>query len=159
MRARPTAPRTIPVLRAKQAEIRKSLAIEIGFRLSALRVRGSANDSRAFTVRSNGHKPVTDHPIDFDCDRTVIGRLGGKLFRNVANLDAEPRLDPKPAQPEVDGVHSSQPARKRRETMERAVFLLRACAAAREGGDPRVQNLIMRAESELARLRKREETR
>lgn len=123
--------------------------------LSDRHVRGSANEYRASIARASGHEPVTDYPIDFDCGRTVIDKLGSELFRNVANWDAAPGTGPNS---EVDGVPSSQLTRKRRETMERAVFLLSACAATREGGDPGIQKLIMRAESDLALLRKREET-
>ncbi len=79
------------------------------------------------------------------------------MRRRAVNRDTAPVEKPQTADDDAEIACSAQSLRAEIEAMERAVFLLRNYAASRED-DHRVQKTIMRAESELARLRKREET-
>lgn len=125
--------------------------------LSDRLVRESENEAPGQAVFVDGGEPLTDRPIDLDGRRTAGDRARSELRRRAVNRDTAPVEKPRTADdPEI--ARSAQSLRAEIEAMERAVFLLRKYAASREG-DHRVQKTIMRAESELARLRKREETR
>jgi hypothetical protein len=102
---------------------------------------------------------VTDRPIDLDGHRTFEGKQESELRRKAVNRDTAPGARPNMADIDFDAALSVEPARTWVEAMEKAAFLLRRYAATREADDPRIQKLIKRAESDLARLRKREETR
>lgn len=102
---------------------------------------------------------MTDRPIDLDGHRTVEGKISSELRRQAVNNDTAPDPHMIVADIEIDAALAVQPARTWIEVMEKASFLLTRYAATREAEDPRIQKLIKRAESDLARLRKREETR
>lgn len=129
-----------------------------GFLPSVRRGRRSANETRVFTIRTQGHEPVTDRPIDLDGHRTVEGKIRSELRRKAVNRDTAPDARPITAGNDIDAALLVQPARTWIEAMEKAAFLLRRYEATREADDPRIQKLIKRAQSDLARLRKREET-
>ena len=100
---------------------------------------------------------MTDRPIDLDGRRTAGDRARSELRRRAVNRDTAPVEKPWTADDDAEIAHTAQSLRAEIEAMERAIFLLRNYAASRED-DQRVRKMIMRAESELARLRKREET-
>ncbi|MEO1537933.1 MAG: hypothetical protein AAFR73_09405 [Pseudomonadota bacterium] len=99
---------------------------------------------------------MTGRPIDLDDHRTAGDRARSELRRRAVNRDTAPVEKPRTADDDAEIARSAQSLRAEIKAMERAVFLLRSYAASRED-DHRVQKTIMRAESELARLRKREE--
>ena len=102
---------------------------------------------------------MTKRPIDLDDRRTARGKIESELRRKVVNRDKSPDVRPIVSDFEIDAALSVQPARTWIEAMEKAAFLLRRYAATTEEGDPRIQKLIKRAESDMARLRNCEETR
>lgn len=102
---------------------------------------------------------MTDQPVDLDGHRTAEGKISSELRRKAVNRDAAPDARPIIADIELDAALAEQPAGRWIEAMEKAAFLLRRYAATREADDPRIQELIKRAENDLARLRKSEEAR
>ena len=127
-------------------------------RLPVRHVRGSANETRVSASRTDGHKPLTGRPIDLDAHRTAMDRARVELRRRPINRDTAPTEKPTTVYSGAESTHSAQSPRAEIKAMDRALFLLRRFAASREG-DHKVDKTIMRVESELARLRKREETR
>ena len=102
---------------------------------------------------------MTDRPIDLDGRRTVDGQIRSELRRKAVNRDIAPAVRPVVSDIDIDAALLVQPARTWIEAMEKAAFLLGRYAATKEADDPRIQKLIKRAEGDMARLRKREETR
>ena len=101
---------------------------------------------------------MTDRPIDLDGHRSPDGKIGSELRRRAVNRDLALVDKTQTADIYAQMTHSAQSVRAEIEAMERAVFFLRRYAASSEE-DNSIQKMIMRAQSELARLRKREETR
>lgn len=101
---------------------------------------------------------MTDRPIDLDGHRTADGKIISELRRKAVNRDTAPDARPIMTDIDIDAALLVQPARTWIEAMEKAAFLLGRYAATKDADDPRIQKLIKRAESDLARLRKREET-
>ncbi len=102
---------------------------------------------------------MTDRPIDLDGHRTSQEQNNSELRRNTVNRDGASGAHPKTSDIDLDVALSVQPARTWVEAMEKTMFLLGRYAATIEANDPRIQKLIQRAESDLARLRKSEDTR
>ncbi len=122
----------------------------------APRVPGSVNENLVTNAFVERPQQMSDRPIDLDGRRTATARIGSKLRRKATNRDAAPDTLPNVADTDKDAALALQSVRTGIEAIERAVFVLRKYAAAKQEADPAIQNLIMRAESELARLRRRE---
>ena len=128
-----------------------------GPRLSDRLVRESENEAPGQAVFVDGGEPLTDRPDDLDGRRAAGDRARSELRRRAVNRDTAPVANPPTRDNDAEIARSTQSLRGEIEAMERAVFLLRNYAASGEENNG-VQKTIMRAESELARLRKREET-
>ena len=102
---------------------------------------------------------MTDRPIDLDHYRTVESRISTELRRKPINQDKAPKERATRPGDDIDAVLLGQPAQNWIEAAENAAFLLGRYAATKDANDPRIQKLIERAKSDLARLAKREETR
>lgn len=101
---------------------------------------------------------MTGRPIDLDAHRTAVDRARIELRQRPVNRDAAPVVKPKTENADPVTTHSAQSPREEIKVMERAIFLLRRYAASRQEYS-RADRTIMRAESELARLRKRDHDR
>lgn len=102
---------------------------------------------------------MTERPIDLDGRRTAEGKTRSEMRRQAVNRDSVPVVRPIVSDFDIDALLLVQPARTWIEAMEKAAILLERYAATREADDPRIQKLIKRAKSDMARLGKREETR
>ena len=80
------------------------------------------------------------------------------MRRKAVNRDIAPDVRTIVSDIDIDAALLVQPARAWIEAMEKVAFLLGIYEATREADDPRIQKLIKRAKSDMARLRKREET-
>ena len=100
---------------------------------------------------------MTGRPIDLDGRRTAENKARSELRRRAVNRGITPVETHKTVDNETEIARSAQSLRAEIEAMERAEFFLRRYAASKEEGS-KTQKMIMRAQSELARLRKREET-
>ena len=100
---------------------------------------------------------MTERPIDLDGRRSPDGKVRSELRRRAVNRDLAPVDKTHTADTDTETTHSVQSVCAEIEAMERAVFFLRRYAASSKE-DNSIQKMIMRAQSELARLRKREET-
>jgi hypothetical protein len=100
---------------------------------------------------------VTNGPIDLDGRRTPQGKIEIALRRNAAN--SRKRIETRGGESDaaLDAAMLVEPARSWIAAMDKVRFLLERYSASPEARDARVQKLIGRAMSDLARLKKREE--
>ena len=100
---------------------------------------------------------MTDTTIDLDGRRTAAGKLESLIRRRAANSRSAPAAAFGKADVDLDAAMRAGPARTWIEAADQVRFLLDRFSATPEARDARIQKLIGRAMSDLARLKKREE--